>query len=827
MNFIPRRLFANAFFSFVCCCLFLTFSGITNGQSKPVEGIKIADGFSAELVYSVPGSQGSWVSLTVDQKGRLIASDQYGKLYRIDNATENSGTPTVEAIPAKIGRAQGLLVAFDSLYVVAHAGDGQPAGLYRLQDTDNDDQYDSVQLLRKIDGGGEHGPHAVLLSPDKKSLYICAGNHTKIPEPESSRVPRNWQEDQVLPRMWDARGHAVGIMAPGGWICKTDPEGKEFELISTGYRNEYDMAFDSNGELFTYDADMEWDIGSPWYRPTRVCHATSGSDFGWRSGTGKWPIFYPDSLPPVVDIGPGSPTGVSFGTGAKFPEKYQRAMFLADWSYGVIYAVHLNEDGASYKGEHEWFCSAPALQVADMVVNPTDGALYFVVGGRRTQSGLYRVTYKGDQSTEPAAAKPVNELVKLRRELEGLHADGATDAVATALKHLGHDDRFIRYAARIAIENQPISQWEKSVFEATDSWSQLELGLAMARNGSDEQRAQLAEKLATMEWSQLSKMQQLALLRVYGLIMARSEKLGQAVKDSINSHVSGSFPANDSVLNQELARLLIATSADGIVERTVNLLKDAATQQEQIHYVLCLRTAKNGWNVDLRRKYFQWFLDAATLHGGRSFNGFINNIRKEAIENLDDQIKSDLAELLAKKPEGKDPYADLKSRPFVKKWTVDELIADIDEGIDSRDLENGKKMFVLAQCYKCHRIAGEGGIIGPDLSPVANRYTNHDLLETLIDPSKSVSDQYQATRFLLMDGRTVSGRVINLNGDRYEVLTDMLDPSKTTSINVNDIDEMAPATKSLMPEGLLDTLTRDDIKDLVAYLRTAGKKTTE
>ena len=117
-------------------------------------------------------------------------------------------------------------------------------------------------------------------------------------------------------------------------------------------------------------------------------------------------------------------------------------MFLADWSYGVIYAVHLNEDGASYKGEHEWFCSAPALQVADMVVNPTDGALYFVVGGRRTQSGLYRVIYKGDQSTEPAAAKPVNELVKLRRELEGLHADGATDAVATALKHLGHDDRF-------------------------------------------------------------------------------------------------------------------------------------------------------------------------------------------------------------------------------------------------------------------------------------------------------------------------------------------------------------------------------------------------
>ncbi len=65
-----------------------------------------------------------------------------------------------------------------------------------------------------------------------------------------------------------------------------------------GYRNQYDIALNEDGELFTYDADMEWDFGSPWYRPTRVCHATSGSEFGWRSGTGKWPAYYEDSLPP-------------------------------------------------------------------------------------------------------------------------------------------------------------------------------------------------------------------------------------------------------------------------------------------------------------------------------------------------------------------------------------------------------------------------------------------------------------------------------------------------------------------------------------------------
>ena len=87
----------------------------------------------------------------------------------------------------------------------------------------------------------------------------------------------------------------------------------------------------------------------PWYRPTRAVHATSGSEFGWRSGTGKWPAYYVDSLPPMVNIGPGSPVGVTFGYGAKFPAKYQKALFLCDWTFGTIYALHLEPAGSTYK----------------------------------------------------------------------------------------------------------------------------------------------------------------------------------------------------------------------------------------------------------------------------------------------------------------------------------------------------------------------------------------------------------------------------------------------------------------------------------------------
>ena len=110
--------------------------------------------------------------------------------------------------------------------------------------------------------------------------------------------------------MPDGGGFMTDEKAPGGWVCKVDPDGKNWELVSMGFRNAYDIAFNREGELFTYDSDMEWDYSLPWYRPTRVCHVVSGADFGYRNGSGKLPTYYLDSLPPVVDIGPGSPTGV-------------------------------------------------------------------------------------------------------------------------------------------------------------------------------------------------------------------------------------------------------------------------------------------------------------------------------------------------------------------------------------------------------------------------------------------------------------------------------------------------------------------------------------
>ena len=177
-------------------------------QNQAVDGAKLRmpPGFQAERLYSVPQEQGSWVAITTDPQGRLITSDQYGKLYRV---TVGESPVKVEPIDLSIGHAQGLLHAFGSLYVMAHGNKQWPAGPLSFAGSG---QRRSIRTHGAIAGNeGRWGTWTSCdrLEPDKKSLYICAGNHTQLPEVQNSRVTQVWQEDQATPRLPDARGHAV------------------------------------------------------------------------------------------------------------------------------------------------------------------------------------------------------------------------------------------------------------------------------------------------------------------------------------------------------------------------------------------------------------------------------------------------------------------------------------------------------------------------------------------------------------------------------------------------------------------------------------------
>ncbi|MBX3239734.1 MAG: c-type cytochrome [Chitinophagaceae bacterium] len=857
-------------------------TGSTATGDPKVDKLKLPSGFKAERLFGPSeNNDGSWVSMTFDDKGRLLASDQYGYIYRLtlpaigDTTTKTSvekllfpNDPLVandtSGKKISIGFAQGLLYAFNSLYVMVnnlHNEDLQrKSGLYRLQDTDGDDQFDKITLLKSMKGDGEHGPHSVILSPDKQSLYLVAGNHTDIPPMDAYRLSSNWKEDNLMPLFTDPNGHAVDRKAPGGWIAKTDPEGKSFELISAGYRNSYDIAFNDVGDLFIYDSDMEWNFGLPWYRPTRILHATSGSEYGWRTGTGTWSPVYPDNLPAFLNVGQGSPTNFIWAGNAKFPEKYRHSLLAFDWSFGIIYSVTATPEGASYSSKAEEFISGTPLPLTDGVIGP-DGALYFLTGGRRLESDLYRVYYDG-KLAEKQTETVVTEESKIRRQLEEYHSGGPkAGAVDFAWPYLKHADRFVRYAARIVLEHQPVKEWQDRVLAEKDPVTLIQGAVSLARQGDPSVKGQLLHTLAGINFGSLSESQQTDLVRAIELTIVRMGMPDAAGKAEIIAYLDAQYPAKNNELTKELVKVLAYLEAPNVVEKTVPLLAAAKDDNssgqktfmessdlimrnpqygmdiagmltsvppaQQTYLAIALSNTKTGWTPELREQYFKWFYNAFSFKGGHSFRGYVNNVRKKALENVPKAEFAHYNTLSGDSIASLSGYQGLANAPKPKgpgkRWTVENATPLLDS-LKGRDFENGRAMFAATMCLSCHNMKGEGGTSGPDLSQLGTRFSAKDILEAIIDPNKTISDQYGATTFFLKEGGSIIGRLVKEDDNNYSISQNPFAPQILREVPKNSVVRTRVSEISPMLPGLINPLNSEELKDLLAYLVANGNK---
>lgn len=840
---------------------------IGENKATPVDRIKVPEGFQVELLYSVPGGeQGSWVALANDDKGRVYASDQYGDLYRFTPppAGKELQEADVEKVPVNIRAINGMVFAFGALYAGVNDYEQEmQSGLYRISDSDGNDELDKVELLRAFDSKSDHGVHAVLPTPDGKALYLITGNNAVISDgpvkgtSDASPVTKAWGDDHLLPRMPDGRGHNRHVLAPGGIIYRVDPDGKEFEIFATGFRNIYDASLNKDGELFTYDADMEYDFNTPWYRPTRVNHVVSGGEYGWRNGAGKYPDFYPDNLPTTVDIGPGSPTGTLFGYGAKFPAKYQNAFYAFDWSWGKVYAVHLEADGASYSGTKEEFITGAPLPVTDAIIHPGDGAMYFAIGGRRVQSGLYRVSYAGGESVAPVSMEPeLTEEAELRRRLESFHGEHKEEALGNSWAYLDHEDRWVRWAARTAIEHQPIEMWFRRAFKDQSPGRRIEGMLALARltgtapaqreelaaqmvadtrygevfGTPEEMRDAMLNSLLEIDFDALSEEWKISYTRTVQIILVRFGEPGDEVKQALIAKLGPALPSKNFGLNWVLLDTLVYLQDPGAAAKGMALLAEVKSQEPQMQYARALAHLKTGWTPELRAQQIEWFLTAANYRGGASFSKFIEFIRNDSLATFTEAEKAEHAELLAKKPEIKSAIENVGAifagrTPTM--WTLEELSEAAETGMTQRDFENGRKMFAAAACYACHRFGNAGGMNGPDLTGAGGRYSPHDLLDQIINPSKEINEQFAPIVVTRKDGTVVSGVVVNLSGNNVTLNTDLTDPNQRVNVDRTQVESIEVSKVSPMPPMLLNMLTKEEVLDLLAYTLSGGDEEHE
>ena len=819
----------------------------------PVEVLETLPGFKIEHVLKANGKTASWICLTKDPKGRLLLGGQRGQA--IVRVTLDGGKVVKEeTLQIPVTETMGMLFVENVLYLNGAGKDGKYC-LFRCTDTKGDDSYDDVECLREWRGGaGEHGAHGIVLGPDKK-LYVVCGNFVDVPNDLAPTSPhRVYGDDLALKRAEDGNGFGAGRQPPGGFVARMDLDGKNAELFSAGQRNAYDIGFNADGELFGFDSDMEWDWGAPWYRPVHVFHSVRGGDNGFREGSAKWPEYYSDGLPHATTIGIGCPTGVTFGTGSKFPAKYQKAFYICDWTYGRLIAVHLTPSGASYSGTFENFVAPKSLKgtggktplnLTDVVIGD-DGAMYFTIGGRGTQASLFRVTYTGTEPATPLAStglqdKAGRELRELRRKLESLNINADPATVEFAWPHLNHADRSIRYAARLAIERNPVAEWQAKALAEKQPHAAFTALLALARLGAAETQPAILKSLAAIPFAKLTEEQTLAKLRVMEVSIARQGVPTGDVAKQVIADLDPQYPAKSESLNRELSQVLLALNAPTAVAKTVALMKAAPTQEEQVAYAMYLRNIKAGWSVDLRKTYLswwnagrstehpahvvKWFEDAGIrFNNGASFANFMSQAHEAAKFTMSPEEILALNDVLSQYTASQSNKPLLPKGPprkVVQEWTTADLQPLLTQVSKGRNFSRGRDLYVEAQCAACHRYGDRGGMIGPDLTAVSTRFKRQDILESSTEPSKVLSEQYMNAAIETADGKVLIGRIVEETPDKVVLRKNPLEP-ETVTIKKSEIESRSLSKVSPMPAGLLNTLTKEEILDLLAYLESLG-----
>jgi putative heme-binding domain-containing protein len=782
-----------------------------------------APGFEIALVRTAQPDEGSWVSMALDPQGRVTIAREDQGLLRLTLDRQGKQVEKVEPINTDLQECRGLLYAHGALYANAN----NSKGLYRLRDADGDGKFEDAQRLREFPGGVGHGRNDLALGPDGL-IYSIHGDSVDVPAKE------------IFDRTSPHRDARRGQKTSEGYLVRTDQDGQRWEIVAGGLRNPFGVAFNAASDAFTYDADAEFDMGTPWYRPTRLVQLVCGADYAWRGVTGTWPPYFCDHAgrtPATLDIGKGSPTAVEFGAKSSFPPPYKDALFILDWTYGRVIAVHLAPRGAGNRAAAETFLQGRPLNVTDLAFGP-DGAMYLVTGGRKTQSALYRIAYTGQPADPPAAslherecAAHAAEVRKLRQSLEAFHGRLDPAAPAAAWPHLDSPDSLLRHAARLAVLHQPVDSWRARVLGDERPTATLGGTLMLLETGDAGPAGLLLDRLLSLRPAELDVSQQLMLLEAYRLlsdragdeVRARRERIIAQIDDLSSAgkeapvHVSSL--GTDREVRRQWCRLLVELQAPRATERTAAALLGSDVQEDRIMGLFLLRNVKQGWTPQTRRAFFTALAEAPKWLGGEGMPQLAKRLRDEAVATLSDDERHQLADVLAPPPP--EPDLILPARPVVQQWKPEDFAAMLADANRRGDAQRGSAVFREAQCVRCHRVGARGPAVGPDLSHVAGRFSRRDMLLSVLTPSAVVAENYRNLQVQLADGRTLTGRVLVEGDYRSETLrlaTNPLKPAEIAELNKREIVQSRLTETSPMPGGLLATFDEQAVLDLLAYL---------
>jgi putative heme-binding domain-containing protein len=191
------------------------------------------------------------------------------------------------------------------------------------------------------------------------------------------------------------------------------------------------------------------------------------------------------------------------------------------------------------------------------------------------------------------------------------------------------------------------------------------------------------------------------------------------------------------------------------------------------------------------------------------------------VDDLDDYLADPEAYLVKHPLPAQDEL--LKFTRPRKEWKFEDLVSSVAQLDHGRSFNNGKQMFQVGACVACHKFNGVGVELGPDLTKLDPKQQSPlEILRDIIEPSFRINEKFQSFVFETKAGKVITGLVVLENNDIVKVIENPLAKTEPVVIKKSDIAERQKSPTSIMPKGLLDRMSREEILDLVAYIASKG-----
>ncbi|WP_217634953.1 c-type cytochrome [Pedobacter sp. ok626] len=801
--------------------------------------------------------------------GSLGKAPNKGRILKLIDK-DNNGTMDQHIEFAMVDNPRGIIAQGDKVFVLhttfsKETGKATGMDLVVFEDKNNDGIADgpAKPLIENISNakyiaerGTDHATNGIRMGIDGW-IYIAVGDfgfHNAV----------------------DRSGKKLTML--GGGIVRVRPDGTEMEIYTHGTRNVYDLAIDPNMNIFTRENTND---GGGWN--VRFSHHIQSGEYGYPV---LFQHFTDEIVPALADLGGGSGTGALYMDEPNWPEKYNKVPMMADWGQSMLYIHRVSPDGPTFTQKDEDFIKLSQITDLDvdgsgrLYLSAWDGAGY---SGSPSKGYVVRAvpknwTYKAFPDVKKASIKALVELLKSPSAVARITASQelitrpAKQVASTTLKVVSNKDlssesriAALYTFAQVAGENA-IPTLVKLTADDIMKESALR---ALADRKSYLKNVPTEPFLASLK-DPSKRVQAIATIGLgrLGHIETATALLQTKVPDSFiepakdvegphatpNSSIILPHLAVQALVNINAVDACVAAigsensnlalwalrymhqqkAVDGLIN-AYSLNKDEKLKKQILITLSRLYKKENAYDAswwwgtrpDSHGPYFKavlWsaspaiekFLVSESEKAGASQKQFFTDLN--ARHRMDIPAFATEEKIIA----AEEPKVDLEKIKNKPGQVGDNSIEDVLLAIAKLpgDAVKGKALFTSQGCFACHSINKGEKMKGPFMGQIGSIMNREQIAESILKPNASISQGFATVMISAKGDKTYMGFITEETANKV-VMRNIV--GEVFNIKASDILSRQEMDSSMMPAGLANSLSYNELASLVTFLSLQKK----